>query len=113
LFLATNQQSTLKRLPGLSEIPNRFVKHNFRAENSCLSWESLSAGRWLAKWREGHRGNRTLFGTPASPINARLNHGHPISGNSNDGHEYGTGADGKPALSPDRRRQLLEYLKRL
>jgi hypothetical protein len=40
-------------------------------------------------------------------------HGQPISGNSNAGHEYGTGADGKPALSPDQRRQLLEYLKKL
>jgi hypothetical protein len=34
------------RVPPCSqEIPNRFVKHGFRSENSYLSWESLSTGR--------------------------------------------------------------------
>lgn len=36
-----------------------------------------------------------------------------LKGNSNAGHEYGTGADGKPALSEPARLALLEYLKTL
>jgi hypothetical protein len=39
--------------------------------------------------------------------------GQPIPGNSNAGHEYGTGRDGLPALTDDQRRQLVEYLKSL
>ncbi len=36
-----------------------------------------------------------------------------LAGNSNAGHEYGTGSDGKAALTAAQRRQLLEYLKTL
>lgn len=36
-----------------------------------------------------------------------------LTGNSNAGHEYGTGGDGKPALTDSERRQLVEYLKSL
>jgi hypothetical protein len=45
--------------------------------------------------------------------------GRPIPGNSNAGHEYGTGkpkadgGDGLPILTDDQRRQLVEYLKTL
>ena len=45
--------------------------------------------------------------------------GNPILGNSNLGHEYGTGAsvadggDGLPALNPSEIGELLEYLKSL
>jgi hypothetical protein len=39
--------------------------------------------------------------------------GRPIPGNSNAGHEYGTGRDGLPALTDEQRWQLVEYLKSL
>jgi mono/diheme cytochrome c family protein len=39
--------------------------------------------------------------------------GRPIPGNSNTGHEYGTGRDGLPALTDEQRWQLVEYLKSL
>ena len=39
--------------------------------------------------------------------------GELIPGNSNAGHEYGTGADNKPPLAPDERWQIVEYLKSL
>jgi len=35
---------------GSSEIPRRFVTHDFHAENSSVLCESLSIGRWPAKW---------------------------------------------------------------
>ena len=36
-----------------------------------------------------------------------------LPGNSNAGHEYGTGADGLPALDEAARRAVVEYLKTL
>ena len=36
-----------------------------------------------------------------------------LPGNSNAGHEYGTGKDGLPRLNDWQRRALLEYLKTL
>lgn len=39
--------------------------------------------------------------------------GRPVPGNSNAGHEYGTGRDGRPPLTEAQRRQLVEYLKSL
>jgi mono/diheme cytochrome c family protein len=39
--------------------------------------------------------------------------GKPIPGNSNAGHEYGTGKDGNPALTDTERWEVVEYMKTL
>jgi hypothetical protein len=54
---AKNQQSTHLCLAPLdsSEIPNLFVKHDFRAGNSCLFWELRSIGRRPLEWLESQR----------------------------------------------------------
>jgi hypothetical protein len=54
-----------------SEIPNRFVKHGFRAENSCLSWEAP------VQRRKGFKcGNRLsidcCIGTVSMSVNEQL-----------------------------------------
>jgi hypothetical protein len=48
--------------PFSSEIPNRLLQHDFRAENLNVLWESLSTGRSPLKWFERWRGNSTFSG---------------------------------------------------
>jgi hypothetical protein len=43
-FLSARHTDVLSRTAGSSEIPNRYLKHGFRVENSYLSSESLSTG---------------------------------------------------------------------
>ncbi len=60
-----------------------------------------------------HVGFRTEPFAGGFRFRTRDDAGQPIPGNSNAGHEYGTGRDGLPALTDEQRWQLVEYLKSL
>ena len=51
------QQTTqyCRGAPGSSRNLNRLSMHDFRAENSCLSWERLSTGRRPLRWLDWRR----------------------------------------------------------
>ena len=46
-------------------------------------------------------------------LNTRDANGQPLAGNSNCGHEYGTGKDDLPVLNRDQRYEIIEYIKTL
>jgi len=52
-------------------------------------------------------------GLASVPCEEGFTYDTTLPGNSNAGHEYGTGKDGKAELSPAQRRALLEFLKTL
>jgi hypothetical protein len=60
-------RNIIKR-PYSSEIPNRFLKHDFRAENPDELWESRSIGRGRAKWHESQLIYPTFFETSTALI---------------------------------------------
>jgi len=76
--------------------------------SGLVELENQLKGLWSPQWPAAFPPINQAAGFPKFNVND--SNGNPIIGNSNAGHEgdqYGT------SLSPDQRRQLIEYLKSL